>query len=83
MTAAVCLKCGAIKHGALIACPSCQFLPEENLDKAQAMIVTDHYLSQADLEIIGNRVRDGLPVQFPEEAVQQYLELLEENPGKF
>ena len=81
MTVAVCIKCGAIKHGALTPCPDCRFTPEENEDKAKAMIVTDHFLSQADLEQIGERIKTGQPVKYPGEAVQEFIRQLEENPN--
>jgi hypothetical protein len=81
VTVAICIKCGATKHGALTPCRGCGFIPEQNEDKAKAMIVTYHFLSHADLEQMGDRIRRGLPVQYPEDAIQKYVKLLEENPG--
>jgi hypothetical protein len=45
------------------------------------MIVTDHFSSQIDLEQIGDRIRRGLPIQYPEDLVQRYVKLLEKGPG--
>jgi hypothetical protein len=73
MTAAVCIKCRARRHGALTLCPSCGFDSTESIDKAKSMILTDHILSHDDLERIGERIRTGLPVGYPEEAVDQYV----------
>jgi len=75
VTIAVCIKCGAIKHGALTPCSECRFTPEENEDKAKSMIATDHHLSEEDLEQIGQRIRAGQPVAYPKEAVADYIRL--------
>lgn len=81
MTVAICIKCGNTKHGALTNCRKRGFTPHENKDKAKSMIVTDHILSRSELEQIGRRIQAGLPVDFPEDAVNNYVKLIEENPG--
>lgn len=81
MTVAVCIECGAIKHGALNPCPECNFAPDDNEAKARSMIVTDHFLSRPDLDGISERIRNGQPVTYPQEAVDDYVKMFEENPN--
>ena len=46
------------------------------------MILTDHFLSVEDLEGLGERIREGLPVNYPEEAVEGYIKLFEEEADR-
>ncbi len=80
MTVAVGIKCGAIKHGALNPCPECSFAPNDNEAKARSMIVTDHFLSRSDLDGIAERIRNGQPVTYPQDAVDDYIKMFEDNP---
>jgi hypothetical protein len=70
-----------MKHGALTLCPNCRFDPELNEDKAKAMVLTDHFLSKEDLAGISERLRNGQPVTYPEDVVQEYIKTFEENSG--
>ena len=79
MTVAVCIECGAIKHGALNPCSECNFAPDDNEAKARSMIVTDHFLSRSDLDGISERIRNGQPVTYPQDAVDDYIKMFEEN----
>ena len=85
MTVAVCIRCGAMKVGALTPCQECQFDPEENEDKAKAMVLTDHFLPQPELETISERIRAGEPVTYPKDMINEYIKTFEDNPdiGKF
>ncbi len=78
MTVAVCTKCGVIKHGALTPCLKCQFDPELNEEKAKAMILTDHFLCKEELEKISKRIQNDQPVTYPDDIVQEYIQVLEE-----
>ena len=80
MTLAVCTRCGAKKRGALTPCPDCQFDPTESDDKAKAMVLTDHYLSQENLEGISERIKAGKSIDYPMAEVQQLIQTFEENP---
>jgi hypothetical protein len=82
MTVAVCLRCGAKKRGALTSCHGCGFVPIDNRDKAEAMILTDHCLSSDQVDAIAERIRARLPVTFPEDAVAEYVALLERGADK-
>lgn len=61
MTVAVCYKCGAIKHGALVLCPECLGHPETEDDMALSLAMTDHYFDLPTLERMGEAVREGEP----------------------
>jgi hypothetical protein len=80
MTVALCIRCGAMKHGALTPCNDCGFDPDENEDKAKAMVLTDHFLPREELEAIAGRIKSGQPVIYPEEAVKEFIRTFEENP---
>jgi hypothetical protein len=69
-----------MKHGALTPCPECGFDPEEDEDRAKAMIVTDHFLPIEELETVAGRIKSGEPVIYPEDTVKQFIQTLEENP---
>ncbi len=56
MTAAVCLKCGCLKIGAFTECPDCDFAPETEDDKTQALSLTDWSLDWDDLERISQEL---------------------------
>jgi len=81
MTVAVCIECGSIKHGALNPCTKCNFTPSDSEAKARSMIVTDHFLSRSDLDGIAERIRTGQLVTYPQEAVDDYIKMFEENPN--
>ena len=74
MTVALCIKCGAMKRGALTHCFECDFHPQEHEDMGKAMVLTDHFLSRGELEAISAQIKSGEPVIYPEEVVQGYAE---------
>jgi hypothetical protein len=41
MTVALCIKCGAMKRGALTHCFECDFHPQEHEDMGKAMVLTN------------------------------------------
>ncbi len=47
------------------------------------MIATDHFLSHEDLEGIGERIRTGQPVHYPDDAVAKFVRQFEEGADKF
>src|SRR5438552_13423691 len=76
MTVAVCLKCGAMKHGAWTRCRKCGHTPEDLEDKAKHVMTSDHYFSQADLERISTRVQSGQLLHFDPKQVEEYVATL-------
>jgi hypothetical protein len=70
MTVAVCLRCGALKHGAFNPCPSCHYTPDDDESLTRHLLSTDHYLEQEQLEAISERVKTGLPVEFSSEMLE-------------
>ena len=70
MTVAVCLKCGAMKHGAWTACPKCQHVPADPDDKARHVLVSDHYASPAELERCALQIQSGQPPVFDSKTVE-------------
>ena len=53
MTVAVCTNCGELKYGAWCTCPACQ---SEGLDGKVNILLSDHNLSDAELERISDAV---------------------------
>ena len=81
MTVAVCLHCGAMKVGAWTPCPRCGYTPETPEDQAKHLMVSDHYLGQADLENISVRVKQGLPLNFQPQQVEQMAASIQATEG--
>lgn len=43
------------------------------------MIVTDHFLTRDDLDGIAERIHTGQPVTYPQDAVDDYIKMFDEN----
>jgi hypothetical protein len=71
MTVAICLKCGAMKHGAWTPCPRCKHTPEDPEDKAKHVMTSDHYFSKTDIQSISTRVQSGQPLHFDQKQVEE------------
>lgn len=81
MTVAVCVKCGAIKHGAFNPCNSCGSHPEAEIDLAYSLALTDHYFSADVLEQISAAMLEGKPrPSLPPEQEDFFLKILRDNP---
>ncbi len=65
MTVAVCTNCGRLKHGAWTSCPSCESL---GIDAEVGILLTDHNLTEAELERIGDAVAVIHDTGFDEET---------------
>jgi hypothetical protein len=70
VTVAVCLRCGAFKHGAFKPCPKCSYTPDDDESLTKHLLVTDHFLNRDQLESISAQVKAGESVEFPPEALQ-------------
>jgi hypothetical protein len=69
MTIAVCLKCGAMKHGAWTPCRKCKHVPQESGDVAEHLLATDHYFTSADLKAMAAEIQIGHPPAFDPKLV--------------
>jgi hypothetical protein len=76
MTRAICIECGAEKLGALTASRNCGFCPAGSQAQAKSMMLCDHYLSDADLDAIADKLKRGEPVVFDSSSVQQLAETI-------
>ena len=81
MTVAVCIKCGAMKRGALTQCIECHFYPHEHEDMGRSMVLTDHILSKDDLKAISERIKSGQSVTYTEDTVREYAEMFAKMPN--
>ncbi len=61
MTQAVCIKCGAFKHGGFSPCGACGFEPDTETDAAYSLALTDHYFPMQILEEISASIQGGRP----------------------
>lgn len=61
---AVCIHCGKSKSGALTPCGVCRRAPEESVDMAQSVLLSDHNLLMEDLSTLAARIASGEGVQF-------------------
>jgi hypothetical protein len=67
MTRSVCLQCGSSNTwGVLNPCRQCGFAPDESDAEtfAKCLTLSDHFLAEADLQAIGERIASGLPIHF-------------------
>jgi len=64
MTVAICTNCGKMKHGAWCPCPACESL---GLDAEVGILLSDHNLSETELEQIGGAVAVIHNIGFDEE----------------
>ena len=71
MTVAVCLRCGAFKHGAFSPCRSCGYKPDDDESLTKHLLVTDHFHSRETLQAIAARVKAGEPVTFDPETLKR------------
>ncbi len=78
MTAAICIKCGAMKVGAFTPCPKCRFTPESPQDQARSILLSDRNLDASTLEEKAQRIHRGETLNFDESAVAQMASEFEE-----
>jgi len=55
---AVCHRCGGPKNGSLVACQTCGVTPTA-ADRSLAWLLSYHHLNEAELELVGERIRQG------------------------
>jgi hypothetical protein len=81
MTMAICLRCGARKHGAWTPCLKCGFAPKESEDLAKSVLLSDQCLEQAALEDMEQRIKAGEAIGFPPGAVESWKTLIDMDPN--
>jgi len=64
MTFAICIACGAEKFGAFVACSRCGYAPEQVLDKAKSLILSDHHFPPSELSKCGRSIEAGRQIPF-------------------
>lgn len=73
MTIAVCVRCGALKHGAFKPCSRCGGAPNSDHETALALGLTDHYLDVNKLEQVGKTLESGQMVSLPDAFMKEML----------
>ena len=53
-------------------------MPEDLQDKAEHLLLTDHYFDRAQLQEFARAIKAGQSVQFPEELLQETLQAVAE-----
>src|SRR5688572_12838354 len=71
MTASVCTSCGAMKIGALTHCKKCKFDPSTDVERAKALLLSDHHLDRAGLAAASAAIQGGEGVQYDEAKVAE------------
>ena len=79
MTKAVCFNCGELKHGAFTICKGCQARPAGEAEMVRSLGLSDHYLTQEQIDQAVKLIKKGEPIQFQEDQ----LELLTQEVKKF
>ena len=78
MTMAVCFKCGELKFGAFTPCQSCGIEPSTDDDLALSLEMTDHYHPVAELEDMGQHIKEGYLPELPDDTRRELLKTLRE-----
>jgi hypothetical protein len=73
VTHAICLRCGARKAGALLACRECGYLPTGAEEQAKSILLGEHYLEPKVLEAATAAIQSGQGVRFPEEELRDMI----------
>lgn len=71
MTASVCTSCGAMKIGALTRCTKCRFEAGTPVERAKALILTDHHLDRAGLAAASAAIQSGAGVSYDEAKIAE------------
>jgi hypothetical protein len=69
MTLAVCFKCAKIKIGAYTPC-DCGAMPRTREELSTALMLTDHFLSMAELTLISKEAAGG-PPKLPDHILEK------------
>lgn len=73
MTKAVCIRCGALKPGALGRCPECRHMPRTEEDLINSLALSDRHHDMETLSLIGTRIaRDGTLPDLPNERGDEF-----------
>jgi len=76
MTAAVCLRCGEFKTGALTRCPRCSHEPTSPEERAKHVLVSDRFFSLPQLEDASLRIKRGETLAYPPEELSSLTRTL-------
>lgn len=80
MTQAICLKCGASKHGALTPCLKCRFDPTTPEEKAKSILLSSHHMDATSLENAAEAIRAGGTIPIPQDLIDSYAKTVEATP---
>lgn len=78
MTAAICIKCGAEKFGALTRCQACNSTPRSENDVALSLVLSDHLSSKSQLAHYSHELRNHLKLSVPSAALAQAQDALKD-----
>ena len=73
MTIAACVRCGALKNGAITTCSHCGGAPVSDHEIAMSMGLTDHYMDVSKLQQIGKTIASGSMINLPDKFMDQML----------
>ena len=81
MTEAICMFCGKRKWGGFTACESCGKEPVSEDDYVLSLLLTDHYLDQQTLEVIGQDIVKGKRPNIDPASKAKLLEVVRQLPN--
>ncbi|MCV9965111.1 hypothetical protein OIU34_24830 [Pararhizobium sp. BT-229] len=76
MTNAICVRCGEVKWGAFTRCRSCGWQPDSELDVAYSLALSDHYLSEEEMEKYAKSVKSGSSLHMSQEDETYFLQIV-------
>jgi len=78
MTKALCWHCGEFKFGAFNPCLACDAIPRNEDEIMISLLLTDHYHSEDELELLQARIRGGARIEIDEETRIALLPVVDE-----
>ena len=77
----LCIHCGKEKKGAWTPCPSCNYVPKEKTELAKSTLLSDHYLTQAELKAVSGKIKNGEVIGYDKRKLVELVATLDDHPN--
>lgn len=71
---AVCVYCGALKHGSFSMCEECNLQPFGERLLAESLYMSEHYFLDEGLHALSKIIREGNTPPFEEDVIERLIE---------
>lgn len=76
---AVCVYCGALKHGSFNVCDECNLQPFGERMLAESLYMSEHYVTDESLHVLSRIINDGDIPPFDEDLIEKLIGYVREN----